>query len=462
MLASIYHKSPIGFQNLMTSTYGRYLHNLRYGGEFKKVLAEIEKSQWYSAEELGNLRLSLLRKMLVHCYENVPYYQESFRKVSFYPQELKDEAELSAIPIITRQDILKNSGSMVAKNFAKLKLRKHFTSGTTSSPLMFYEDWYAVRRSYAFWMRFRKWFGFSPWAARATFGGRVVVPREQKKPPFWRYNKVENQMVFSSFHISEKNVAAYVDALSSFSPFVIEGYVSSIYTLAKYINSINNTKICPVAVQTTSETLFDFQRYEIEKAFGCKVYNQYGHGEKAAFISQCEFGSLHISDEHGFIEILSDKQNTYPDETGKLIVTGFNNRVMPLIRYDTGDIAVKGAKITCECGRGLTVVESVEGRVLDILIMPDGGTIPPTALTLLFDKVTAMDIHEAQVIQKELSVIVIKLVKRSQSSGIDISLLEQDLRSMMGNSVKIHFEFVDNIPRTTQGKYRFVISEINK
>lgn len=460
VLRSIYDQSPVPLQNLLTSVYGYQLHALRYGGAYKRHLEQLDQSQWWPRERLHTLQLDYLRRLLIHAYEHVEFYRERFRQADFHPSKLKSAEDLLKLPILTREDVLQNAERMVADNCSRSRLRQHFTSGTTGTPLRFYENKDTIRRNYAFWMRFRRWFGFREWLPRATFGGRVVVPRGQNRPPYWRYNYAEKQMVFSSFHLSEETLPAYIERLERFTPFLIDGYVSTIFTLARYINRQGITTVRPSAVQTTSETLFDFQRREIEEAFQCKVYNQYGQGEKVAFISECEHGQLHVNDEYGIVEIVKDGLLARPGEAGEIIATSFNNWVMPLIRYQTGDLAVASAACSCPCGRGLSVVESIEGRVIDILRMPDGKMVPPTALTLLFDKASAMGIDRAQVCQVAHDQIVVKLVPRNSEVLPDTSALENDLRMMMGDKVRIRFEMVAHIPNTEAGKFKFVVSEL--
>jgi phenylacetate-CoA ligase len=143
---------------------------------------------------------------------------------------------------------------------------------------------------------------------------------------------------------------------------------------------------------------------------------------------------------------------------GELVVTGLSNWVMPLIRYRTDDLAVPSDETDCACGRGLSLISSVEGRVIDVLRMPDGKIVPPTALTLLFDKAQAMGISRAQIVQENVDLVVVKLVPRGEQ--LDTTPLENDLRSMMGDSIGINFETVEHIPRTSSGKFKFVVSKI--
>lgn len=460
MIRGIYSLSPVFLQNLFTTVYGYRLHAFRYGGAYTQCLAEIESSQWLAPAALRDMQLVRLKELLCDANSQTEFYQERFKSSGFDPGALRSLGDLSGIPLLSREDIRLNAERMVAKRVHRRDLIVHHTSGTTGTPLRFYLTPETFQRNYAFWMRFRHWMGFKEWLPRATFGGRVVVPRGSATPPYWRYSHAERQTVFSSFHLSEDTAPAYARELERVAPFLIDGYVSSIFVLAQYVNRMGVTSIRPSAVQTTSETLFDFQRREIERAFGCPVYNQYGHGENAVFISQCERGSLHVSDEYGVVEILADGVPAKEGEAGEIVVTGFNNRAMPLIRYRTGDIAIAGPAAPCSCGRGLSRVSSLQGRVLDVLRMPDGKIVPPTALTLLFDKAQAMGIDEAQIVQEAASSILVRLVLRHPGRHFATGALEHDLRSMMGDEVRIRFETVDHIARSSSGKFRFVMSEV--
>ena len=454
----IYNRSPIIIQNFMTSVYGYKIHNLRYGGKFQNYYDFLEESQWFATEKLYDLRMTKLKDLLTHAYQQTKYYREIFDEAGFNPRNFTEMTDLKNLPILTKEDIINNCERMVAGNYRDERLIKHFTSGTTGTPMMFYLTKDVYRCNYAHWMRFREWFGFERWAPRATISGRIVVPRSQNKPPFWRYNVVENQTVFSSFHISEENLPYYIEKLRKSSFTLIDGYVSSIYAIARYLNKLKIDTVRPLAVQTTSETLLKSQRREIEKAFGCKVYDQYGHGECAVFVCECEKGRMHINDEYGIVEILKEGKPVGTGESGEIVVTGLVNWAMPFIRYRTGDIGVKGDDKQCECGRGLSLLEAVEGRVVDTLKMPDGKIIPPVTLKILFDKAENIGIKESQIIQISANKVVVNLVLDDDEK--DLNPLLSDLRSVMGDEIEIKFNRMNSIPRTETGKFRFVISNI--
>jgi phenylacetate-CoA ligase len=456
----LYELSPVPLQNVWTTLYGFRLHRLRYGGIYRRVLGEIQGSQWLTHAEIQDLQMRRVRDLLVFAAKECEFYSEVLRSHDFDPRALRSVEDLRVLPTISRQDISMHGGRMKAGSARRRDVIEHYTSGTTGTPLRLFLDKNTFRRNYAFWSRFRSWFGWKMGLRRATLGGRIVVPANQLKPPFWRYNAVENQLVMSSFHIGEGTAEQFADKLLNFRPYVVEGYVSSIFTLARICLDRGIELPQVGAVQTTSETLLPHQRVVIEEAFGGKVYNQYGHGECAVFVTECEHGTLHVNEEYGLVEILDGEDPAPAGTPGEIVVTGLNNWTMPLIRYRTGDIGVASPRDEmCECGRGLSALRSIEGRVLDVLHLPDGRTVPPTALTLLFDRAHALGIQESRVRQVSCDRIVVEIVRRGSGSRKQKAMLEQELRLIVGEAMEVRFEEVPRIPRTETGKFKFVVCE---
>jgi len=61
------------------------------------------------------------------------------------------------------------------------------------------------------------------------------------------------------------------------------------------------------------------------------------------------------------------------------VVTGLLNKMMPLVRYELGDLVVPSDR-KCPCGRSLPMLESLEGRWRDRYLLPGGGTRTPREL----------------------------------------------------------------------------------
>jgi len=291
----------------------------------------------------------------------------------------------------------------------------------------------------------------------ATFAGHMVTDVGRKKPPFWIHNFYENQILFSSYHLNKENLKYYVEKLLKFKPKLIWGYPSSIYLIASFLENENVTEIRPHAIFTSSETLLDFQRERIETAFNTKVYNYYANSEIVANILECEKGMLHISHEHGLIEFL-DKNNKPVEygQEGRMVCTGFTNYAMPLIRYDTGDVAIP-IKKKCKCGRKGPLVEKIIGRNEDYITTPDGRFIG--RLDHIFKN--TKNVEEAQIIQENRNLIILKIVKKPEFTNKDKKEIVSSVQERIGKNMNIEFEFVDHIPRLSNGKFKFVISKLN-
>ena len=189
------------------------------------------------------------------------------------------------------------------------------------------------------------------------FQGRVIVPMQQKKPPFWRRNIINNELFFSAFHLNENNLPYYFDKLADDNVMFLEGYPSHLYILALYL--LKNNKKFPVkSVFTSSETLYPSQREIIEKAFQCRVFDYYGMAERTAFATECTVhGGHHLNSDYGITEFLdSNNESLDVENMGKIVATSLWNFAMPFIRYQTND-SCKLKKKQCDCGRNFPLME---------------------------------------------------------------------------------------------------------
>jgi phenylacetate-CoA ligase len=260
------------------------------------------------------------------------------------------------------------------------------------------------------------------------------VPASQTRPPFWRWDTGEKRLLCSSYHLSTENLPAYAEAFEKYRPDFIHGYPSSLCLLDGYR---------PKAVFTASETLLDFQRQAIERAFGAKVFNWYGNTEMTCNIVECAAGNLHYRLDYGVLELLDD---------GTMIGTGLNNRAMPLIRYRVGDRATAKAG-TCSCGCAFPMIERIDGRVEDYIRTPDGRFVG--RLDHLFKD--AKHIREAQIVQTRLDEVLLRIVKEN---GFDEKPVLSEARQRLGDAMRVRFEYVNAIERTAAGKFRFIVSQL--
>jgi phenylacetate-CoA ligase len=193
----------------------------------------------------------------------------------------------------------------------------------------------------------------------------------------------------------------------------------------------------------------------IEQAFGCHVFDWYGNVELVANIVQCEAGNYHIKPEYGVVEILNpDGSPSQPGQVGELVCTGLNNPAMPFVRYRVGDTAVR-KEGPCPCGRGGRLVERITGRTEDVIVTPDGRYL--SRLDFVFKGL--LNVEEAQMIQETADHLRVRIVKRPGYTQQDTGRILANLRERMGTGINVDLEFVERIPRTASGKFRYVISK---
>lgn len=454
----IYQKSPDLLQTLLLNAYAFKLYRKRYNKKFWMLMDEFTKNERLTEHEIEEYQDEKLRCLVKHAYENVPFYRERMNNLKLLPKAIKGKKDLYKLPILSRDDIKNNFMTLKAVNFSKKKLITGHTSGTTGSPLEFYwDDTVEIIHHVADW-RQKIWAGLKFGDRYASLQGRVIVPIERKKPPFWKINYINNQLFLSSFHLSKENIPRYIDRLMSFKPVAIEGYPSSMYILAKYLLS-NGTVIPLKTALTSSETLFPKQKKTIETAFQCKVYDFYGMAERVIYASECEHHEgHHLNLDYGITEILdSNNEPVTVGKIGRIVATGLWNYGMPLIRYRTSDAtALKNNR--CSCGRVFPLMKDVTSKDEDIVTTLDGRLIPSSVLTHPFK--TMHNIEESQIIQEDVRNIIIKIVKKNTYSDEDSIQLIKALKERLGQEVIIKLDFVGSIPRTKNGKFRWVISKV--
>jgi phenylacetate-CoA ligase len=404
-----------------------------------------------------------LRTLVEHAYDTVPYYRRLFDRRGLSPKHIEHQEDLGKIPLLTRRDIQENFENLWSRAFKRKRLRLGHTSGTTGSPLEVLYDEGVVKMTYAMMDRQYQWAGveLSRTGDRiAVLRGNVIVPVAQKEPPYWRYNYVHNQLLLSSFHLSTDNLHHYAAELRRFAPAVLDGYPSTLYILARYFSS-RGERFPVRAVITSSETLYDFQREMIEKSFECRVFDYYAAAERAIFAAECDHHKgHHICSEYGIAEILdSEGKAMAPGESGVLVGTSLHNFGMPLLRYVGNDVTAF-KKTQCSCGRRLPVMDDVATKAEDIIALRDGRMISPSVLTHPFKPMHSVE--ASQIIQEDYDVILIKIVPCGDFGEAEYDHLVQEFKARLGGSVDVRIELTDTLARTKSGKFKWVISKVDK
>jgi phenylacetate-CoA ligase len=430
------------------------------GTKMLKYLKVLEETQWWSSAQLQELQNEKLRALIKHAYENVPYYHRIFEERGLTDKDIQTIEDLQKLPILTKDDIRQSLSDLIAKDSNKRKAFPNPTGGSTGEPLKYYIDMEVTSISWAGMFRGWKWAGYKLGDKRAAIAGSSLVT---DRPTFKTRvrNVIERNLKLSALDMSEPIMSSYAGRLMEYKPVYIRGYPSVLYLFADYLSKQGITNIRPKAIFTTAEMLLPHYREVVERQFRCKVFDQYGCYDGGLQAMECyEHCGYHISVEKAIMEFIDEDKRPVPVGcSGEILATDLHNYSMPFIRYAVEDRGTL-AEEQCSCGRGLPLMKSIEGRTTDIIVFSDGSTLPGPALVDLFQKFQY--IKQYQVIQNTVDQLLIKLVKRESYTDKDTEHFLSTIKAHISERAEIEVEFVDEIPTTKAGKYRFIISNVPK
>jgi phenylacetate-CoA ligase len=457
-LQAIYDRSPYSLQHVLLNAYAFRIHLERYGKPFERAFNELQKTQWFSPEQIHQYQTKRLQALVTHAYNTVPFYRKRYDKHGVRPEDINDLKDISRLPLVTREDIRSMGGEFISSQYSKRTLIHGHTSGTTGSPLSCYWDKQTCVYNNAVDWRQKLWAGVHYGDRIAVLLGRTIVSTNKIDPPFWQHDRIHNILWMSSFHLSNTYLPIFVKKLRQYQPAAIEGYPSTVYILARYLKKIGET-LRVKAVFTSSETLLPLQRAVIEERFEAPVFDFLGMAERVVFATQCaEAKTYHLNFEYAVNEIVDANGNAVEaGKEGYLVGTSLLNYGMPFIRYKTSDVTAIDPE-PCSCGRHMPRLRGVTTKDEDIVVTPEGKLVSSSVLTHPFKPLDA--IHESQIVQEAIDLLRIKIVRKEDYRASDSVHLIAALRERVGPTMRIEIEFVESIPRTKSGKYRWVISKV--
>ena len=455
---SIYSALPYWLQNIAVSLHGYKLKRQRFNDDFYKILEFLNSTQGWPEERIRAYKEEHISRILEQAYKHCPYYRQKYAAVGLSPSDFKQIEDLRKFPILTKEEIRENWQGMVADNVPQSELLPYHTSGTTGKSL----DFYWTRHSSAFYwavdQRYKNRFGFHLGMRCLNFTGHPIIPLNVSKPPFWRYDSVLHRYFLTMQQISTEKVSVIANWLNTVQLDIFIGYPS---IMVAFANELYNQKIHishpPKQIFTGAEKLYDNQKEILRSVFtGVQIHELYSFSEQAAIATHCKNSVYHEDFEMGHMEL--DKAVPIENGTqGEILATGFANLGMPFIRYQNGDTAVFSDR-ECGCGLHSQVIEDIVGRNEDYIVTPEGLHIQ--RLDYIFKDTS--EIKECQVAQTRLGEIVLRIVKRDTYSTNTEKKLLLNISQWVSPTIKVRFEYMDEIPRTKAGKFKAVVSDLKK
>lgn len=433
------------------------LHERLKGHSTNRVFRELERSQWLSPADLSRLTADKLGDFLVHLETHVPYYRDAFTSVGFRSADYSGLEDLRKLPILTKPLIRENTDALRADNAASLS--RFNTGGSSGEPLIFFLGKERVSHDVAAKRRATRWWDVDIGDRELVVWGSPIELGSQDRIRLLRDRLFRSELL-PAFEMSEANLDRFVARIRSYRPRMLFGYPSSLALIARHARQ-RGEDLASLGIRVafvTSERLYDEQRADIEAVMGCPVANGYG-GRDAGFIAhECPDGSLHITAEDIIVEIVDEQGEPVPaGESGEIVVTHLHTRDFPFMRYRTGDVGALSAT-QCSCGRGLPVLERIEGRTTDFVVAQDGTILHGLSLIYVLRDIDG--VGEFRIEQESLDRVTVKLVaSESLPAAVDQTIVGE-FRKRLGATVEVNVSRVHAILREGSGKHRYVVSRV--
>jgi phenylacetate-CoA ligase len=431
-------------------------HEHLMGRETPKHLGFLLESQHWPASRRREYCEQRLLSLMQLAGENVPYYQRLFQGLNLRVASLED---FQRVPFLQRQHLQEDFEALRNKNY-RGHVQVQSTGGSSGVPVRFLMDRMREVGTIAMRIRSHRWHRTDIGDPEVVVWGSPIELGRQDLMRTMRDFFFRSKLIYA-FNFTNETMRTAIHTMLAYRPRKVFGYAQSIHMLAKYyldnFAGDGGKKVCDV-VFTTAEPLFDYQRGDIQRAFGARVAVEYGARDAGLIAHECPAGRMHINAEGIYVETIDEDGRVLPPgETGEIVVTNFDTPSMPIIRYRTGDM---GALLEeeCSCGVTLPVMKIVGGRMSDFLAGIDGRKVHPLGGIYILREIQG--IRRFRIVQNELDQIDLLISAKQQLGGDTRHTIQEKFDKLLGGSVKLSFKYLDDIESSASGKFRHVICNV--
>ncbi len=413
-------------------------------------LRRLKSRLYWPESELESLRRKKLAGLLNYCFENIPYYHQQFKKLGAEPGDFRNPNDLARFPILEKETLRDRSVEFINPRAERNSWIKYHSSGSTGIPL---ELWYHPGERQRMGFTVTREFlhnGLKPWHRMVN----VTEPRHSAPKNRWYHRLgVMNEQFLSVYDQSNLNLAR----LKEIKPHLLIGFPSVLMVIGQEMKRRSEKPLRPKLLFTLAEVLTEQDRQFLREQWGTDPIDLYGANEVGHIAFQCSKRSgYHLNSDSLHVEIIAGEKPVPVGERGEIVVTNFDLRVMPIIRYRVGDIAqlMEGK---CSCGCQLPLLNQIAGRSDGFIISADGKTFSALEVSLLLKPVGG--IKRYRLIQEKQAEICVEWVAVNDESNPE-NEIRRILRERLGSDMRIETRKVDEIHREKSGKIRTVISKL--
>lgn len=458
-LLKLYEAAPQPIKSVVGRVYRTIPATLRHGRAYERFRQEAQAVEAWDEDRIRRYQIHALRESLLAAAK-APFYAERFAERGLDPASFECLEQLADYPLLTKQDLLQHRERMLNPAF-DARQRLHITTGGSSGvPVGFYLHKGVSRpkeQAYleAQWSRR----GYQPGDRVAVIRGGVTSSRAAGRISY--YDATRNWLILSSYHLTPERLPEYVAALNRFRPHHLHAYPSAALMLARAMEQTGTKLDFPItSMLCGSEKLTAESQHFLEQFFHTRVFHWYGHSERVVLAAQGRSSNqLHFWPTYGFVEFGEPD----PDGHREIIGTSFHNRVMPLIRYRTGDYCRsvfrnRGAGADdseSEFRATWPAVEAVVGRDYEFLISATGRRISLTAINMhddLFEGLLAV-----QFFQERPGEVECRYQTGPRWPGSRVEAMRSGLLAKLGDDFTLMMREVGEVEKTSSGKHKWLV-----
>jgi phenylacetate-CoA ligase len=452
---SLFFLAPNWLKELGVAWEARRRNSCRRHGDYKEILRAHDFAQYWNLplEEVQERQLRSLNALIRFARQHCPFYRD---RLPF--KALTGVDEIVEIPILTKNDAISSSEEMIAEGFPLKRLWRDRTSGSTGTPWEFCVGREGIRARFAIQDNYYRLHGCIYGERRARISGAQVASVRSEQPPFWVFNRVDNQLQMSAYHLSDGTIPLYIEAINAFAAKYITGYAHAIYLLANHVRQRGRLAVPIKAVFPDSEPLLPEYRVAIDDGLRTRCYDTYGLGEVGLIAVECpgkQYATLSLSH---VVEVVDEEgRQVTSGQQGRIVVTDLTQYAVPFLRYDTGDIGMVAAHCTCDWHTTLHL-KAIEGRLDDMILTPKGCWVG----RLSHVTKPGVGILESQIVQKAIHEVEIRVVPAENFEPDSMRKVLNVARGLLGDEVHLSWRLVAHIPRTSAHKFKHVIRLIDE
>ena len=400
----------------------------------RPYIKEVDRLYTMNAEELKQRNEKRFLEIFRRAYDKSPFYHKLYTEEGLRKEDITCLEDIKKLPVITKDMVKKHADEMLT--VPRWQVIRANTSGTTGTPLKIYESWPSIWWTQAYTYCSRKRDGFTYGQPLVSLRGHLNRNQTSLKI------HLSNTLFLSSYNINSNTVEQYYKKIVMFQPIAIEGYPSSLYSLALFLKDAELELNIPITF-TYSETLLDYQRDLIEERLGTEIYDRYSMTERTIFLVE--------SHNHaGYYEAPG-----FSIDDGE-ICTSLINDAFPLIRYRSNDI-MEMAKSSEE--NPPIIVKKIEGRKDDYVICKDGSLV--TRIDFIE---RGQHIKACQWVQEEKGEVIVYIVPDENFTEADAYFVKNETLKRVGfDNMEVSTKIVgiEDLIYTQRGKFKLIVRKPN-